>query len=186
MASARATSSRLRSGSVSVAGDLAALVEQVEMPEHLVRAPARHHRVGPMQQGADDDVVLDRERRKRTHQLEGAADAAPADDVGPEPVDALAGEMDRAVVGREHAGDDVEQRGLAGAIGTDDREDSALRHAEADIVDREQAAEALAQPGDLEQRRHCFPPFAPRPSMRESHGQTPSGSTITTTSRHTP
>ena len=53
------------------------------------------------------------------------------------------------------------------------------------IVDREQAAKALADPIDVEERGHDrVPPV--RPSMRASHGHTPSGSTITTTSRHRP
>ena len=60
VASARATSSRLRSGSVSDDAELLALVEQVELPQHLVRASrARRAHVGAAQQRADDDVVLD-------------------------------------------------------------------------------------------------------------------------------
>ena len=88
-------------------------------------------------------------------------------------------------LGREHAGDHVEQRGLAGAVRADDREDRALRDAEADLVDREQAAKALADALDLEQRAHgCR--LGQAPSLRASHGHTPSGSTMTTTSRQIP
>ena len=50
--------------------------------------------------------------------------------------------------GAEHAGDHVEQRGLAGAVRTDHREDAAFRHVEAGAVDRDQAAEALAHTVD--------------------------------------
>ena len=87
-------------------------------------------------------------------------------------------------LGHEHAGDHVEQRGLAGAVRPDDGEDLALGDREAHIVDREQAAEALADALHLEQRAHDG--RSVRPSLRASQGQIPSGSTITTTSRQTP
>ena len=44
VASARATSSRLRSGNVSAEAALRALVEQIEPPQHLVGARARRRR----------------------------------------------------------------------------------------------------------------------------------------------
>ncbi len=157
-------------------GALAALVVEVEPAQHLVRVRARIARVAAMQQRADDDIVLDRERRERPHDLEGAADAAPADLVGRQAVDALAGESDRAAVGRVDAGDHVEQSGLAGAVRADHREDRALRHLEADLVDREQAAEALADRLDRKQRAHgalsgeAEPAREPRPdAVRQRH-----------------
>ena len=102
VASARATSSRLRSGSVSAEARWCALVVEVEPAQHLAaRARARRATSAAVQQRADDDVVLDRQRRERPHDLEGAADAAPADLVGRQAVDALAGEGDRAAVGRD-------------------------------------------------------------------------------------
>ena len=102
-------------------------------------AAHRRRRVRVAQQRADRDVVLDAERRKRTHDLEGAADAAAAHFVGRQPVDARALECDAARVRREHAGDQIEQRGLAGAVRADHREDRALRHGKADVGDRAQA-----------------------------------------------
>ncbi len=137
-----------------------------------------------MQHGADDDVVLDRKRREWPHQLEGAADAAAADLVGRASIDAFAGERDGTLIGREHAGNDVEQGSLARAIRADDGEDRALRDAKAHIVDREQAAKAFADRIDGQQRRHDRGPVTP--SLRASHGHTPSGSTITTASRQSP
>ena len=56
----------------------------------------------------------------------------------------FAGEHDRARIRRHCAGDHVEQRRLAGAVRADDGEDRARRHRKADPVDRDQAAEALA------------------------------------------
>src|SRR5262249_9275201 len=101
-----------------------------------------------------------------------------------EPVDALAGEGDRACIGREHPRDDVEQRGLAGAIRADHRKDRALLHAETYFVDCEQAAEALADRTDGQERRHDR--FSVTPSLRGTQGQMPSGSASPTTRRQTP
>ena len=103
---------------------------------------------------------------------------------GASAVDALAGEGDAAGIGREGAGDQVEQRGLAGAVRADHREDRALRHLEADAVDRDQAAEALADIVDGKQRAHFG--FSVSPRRRASHGQMPSGSATITSSRQMP
>ena len=79
VASARATSSRLRSGKVSDFAGRVALVEQVEPAHHLLGVSRRARHVGGAQQRADHDVVFDRQRGKRPHDLERARDAAPAD-----------------------------------------------------------------------------------------------------------
>src|ERR1700722_14554671 len=51
------------------------------------------------------------------------------------------------------AGDAVEQRGLAGAVRSDQSRDLALARGEVEIVDGEEAAEAHGQVLDREQRR---------------------------------
>src|SRR5262249_20167232 len=59
------------------------------------------------------------------------------------------------------AGDAVEHRGLAGAIGANDGGDLARAGAERDVVDRQQAAEAHRQMLDFDQRHdvaHGAPP----------------------------
>ena len=139
-------------------GGLAALVVEIEPGEHLAGMGARRRDVLPAMQRADHDVVLDGEPRERPHQLERAADAAPAHHVGREPVDPLAGERDVAAIRREHAGDHVEQRGLACAVRPDHRENHALRHRERHIGHRAQPAEVLGHVGDLEQRGHLSAP----------------------------
>jgi hypothetical protein len=48
----------------------------------------------------------------------------------------------RPLVGGTIAGDGVEQRGLAGAVGADDGAALAARHGQADAVDRAQASKA--------------------------------------------
>ena len=171
-------------GQSEAGGALAALVVEVEPAQHVVRVRARIARVAAMQQRADDDIVLDRERRERPHDLESAADPAPANLVGRQAFGALTGESDRAAVGRVDAGDHVEQSGLAGAVRADHRDDGALRHLEADLIDREQAAEALADRLDRKQRAHARSPV--RPSRRASQGQMPSGSARITSNRQMP
>jgi hypothetical protein len=47
-----------------------------------------------MQHRANDNIVFNRQGRKRPHQLEGAAYAASANFIGPEAVDALTGKGD--------------------------------------------------------------------------------------------
>ncbi len=154
-------------------GGLRALVEEIEPGQHVVRMPARGGDVGAPQERADDDVVLDRERRKRPHDLERASHTAPAHRVGRQPIDALAAEGDRSGVGRKHAGDHVEERGLAGAVGPDHRKDIARRDGKANPVDREQAAETLGESVGDQERRHGV--FSPTPRRRASHGHTPAG-----------
>ena len=63
-----------------------------------------------------------------------------------------AGEADAAGVGRDLAGQLADQRGLAGAVRTDDGVQLARRHREVDAVGRDDAAEALGQTVDREQR----------------------------------
>ena len=75
-------------------GQLVALAEKVEPAQHLVRMRARCGEIGPMQHRPDNDIVLDRQCRKRTHQLKRAAYSATADFIRPEPVNALIREDD--------------------------------------------------------------------------------------------
>src|ERR1044072_7866988 len=54
-------------------------------------------------------------------------------------------EGDLPAIGRENAGHQIEERGLAGAVRSDQRMDVAARDLHAQIVQRIEAAEALAQ-----------------------------------------
>ena len=53
----------------------------------------------------------------------------------------------------DQAGDGVERRGLAAAIGAEQRHDAALGHLQRDVGDADQVAVADFQMLDLEQRR---------------------------------
>ena len=52
------------------------------------------------------------------------------------------------------AGDDVEERGLAGSIGADQADDRLLGDREVDVIDREQAAEPLGDLGGVQDFAH--------------------------------
>ena len=87
--------------------------------------------------------------------LERPGDPEVGDLLGLATGDVLAAEQDLARGRREEAGQQVEQRGLAGAVGADERVDGALGDAEADVGDRAEAAELLGQLAGLEQGSCC-------------------------------
>ena len=113
------------------------------------RRPARARRrdsssrAGP---GAEPQIVLDRERREHLPALGHLRDAErdarmarAARSIGrPSKQDAAGGD-------RLHAGDRAQQRGLAGAVGADQRDDLAGRDLERDAVQRLDAAVAAAR-----------------------------------------
>ena len=73
---------------------------------------------------------------------------------GVRPVDGLAGERDRALVGRDLAAGDAHQRRLAGAVLAEQRVHLARPQLERDVLERDDAREALPDAGQLEQRGH--------------------------------
>src|SRR3546814_806110 len=72
--------------------------------------------------------------------------------------DFIAEELDVPVIGPQRTGDEVEQRGLAGAVGADQAGDAAFRHREAAMVDCPKAAKVFRQPGQYEHLilKACF------------------------------
>jgi len=73
------------------------------------------------------------------------------DAVGLQADQGLALEVDLAGAGGEQAGDEVEHRGLAGAVGADEAVDAASGYFEADVLQHVQAAEMLADVTDGQQ-----------------------------------
>ena len=73
-----------------------------------------------------------------------------ADQVGRHALNLAAVEFDGAAVRREQAGYQVEQRGLAGAVRTDQRVDLAGADRKAGVVDGADAAEMLGDAGHLQ------------------------------------
>ena len=89
--------------------------------------------------------------------LERAADAATAHDVGTETGDVLPVQRHRAGVRALEAGEEVEERRLPGAIGPDDADQLAGRHAERHVPVGSDSAVPLGEPLDLEERRRAHP-----------------------------
>src|SRR5437879_8922207 len=85
------------------------------------------------------------EPRKQRVDLEGARQAALHAGVWPERGDVLLAEHDPAGVGPQHAGDQVDERRLPGAVGADERVAHALRQDEVDVLRHHERAEFLAQ-----------------------------------------
>ena len=77
--------------------------------------------------------------------LEGAREAGAHARLGPQGGDFAPGEKDLAAVGREHPGQQVDERGLAGAIRADERVAHAAGQLERDVLRHDERAEALIQ-----------------------------------------
>ena len=125
-------------------------------------------------QRAHDRVVEHREPRERLDELEGAADAGRAHPVRRQAADRAPAETDRAGVRPMQAGDEVEERRLAGAVRADERGDRVALDREGRPRDRAQAAKRLADLFDFEER-HVRAFLGSNPSARASGGQRPFG-----------
>ena len=133
---------------------------------HRLEADPAHHLVGelariellpgppPAHLGRDEDVVAHGEGVEDLEPLEGAADAVARADVRLRVRDVLAVDEHLTRAGVLQAGDHVEERGLAGAVGTDQRGDVPGPHVDRHVVEHLQPAEAHRDVADLEQR-HC-------------------------------
>src|SRR5690606_3347587 len=91
-------------------------------------------------------------------ELEGTRNPKPNDAVRRHPEDRSTHELDGALVGRDEARQQVVQGGLAGPVRAQDPGDLAGLQREADVADRDQSAEALAQVPDFENRAHADAP----------------------------
>ena len=120
-------------------------------------------RAGDAEHGAGHALALaDRQRHVLEHgqpleelvDLEGAAQPALDARLLRQRGDVLAGQPDLARRRRQASGDQVDERGLAGAVGTDQRVPRACLEAEVDVLRHAQRAEILVQPGGFECRGH--------------------------------
>ena len=103
-------------------------------------------------QGATGHDVVERgHAAKQRHILEGARDAAAGGVIGPHFRAGLALEGDAALLRRIEAVDDIEHRGLAGAVRSDDGADLALADIERHVADRADTAERERDALDREQ-----------------------------------
>src|SRR4051812_39131765 len=87
------------------------------------------------------DVLVDSERPEDLETLEGAGDAEPRSFVRWQPADVPAGDVDAPPGGLLQSGDDVEGRGLAGTVGSDQPRDLTRLHGERHVADGGDATE---------------------------------------------
>ena len=174
VASARATSSRLRSGKRQrLRRPLRACRTGRAGASPRARVARRARDVGRAQQRADHDVVFHGQRRKRPHDLERARDAAPADLVGAQPVDPFARNVIAPSSGRSAPAIMLNRVVLPAPFGPITAKISPLATSQLTRSTATQPAEALRHARDGEERAHR-PRSSPR--RRASHGQMPSGS----------
>src|SRR5690606_15304091 len=120
---------------------------------------------------AGHDVLEHRHLAEQPDVLEGAGDAGLGNLVRFAPHHLLAVEADGAALRLVEAGDAVEERGLAGAVRSDEAGDGASRDAEIDAVEDGVAGKAEGEAGELQQgragHRRC-PPEGQMPLGRSS------------------
>ena len=121
--------------------------DRVQPVARVERAPCpREHR--------DRHVLLHRKQGKDVGDLERPGHSAADARARRPPGHVLSREHDVAVARRQLSGEEVDEGGLAGAIGTDDGRDSAFRKGEVDASYGGEVIERLLQSAHLQQRRH--------------------------------
>src|SRR3954463_12608912 len=108
----------------------------------------------PAEQRPRGDVVLHGHLWKRLNDLKRAGQALPCNLVWLRARDVLAFEVDAACRGRVDASDEIDERGLARTIRTDQADTLALLDREADAIDGIQAAEPPRDIVERQQRGH--------------------------------
>ena len=101
--------------------------------------------------GGERDIVGSRKIRQQAGDLERARQAEPAALIGRQPRDLAAGEVNGAGIRHQLPGQLADQRGFAGAVGTDDGVQFAGSDIERQIVGGLDATEAADQIFDAEQ-----------------------------------
>src|ERR1700728_1636221 len=110
-------------------------------------------------------VVEQAEARERPRQLEGAGEAAARALMRARALKRMAVEADRPRLVAQRTADAIDERALAGAIGADQAHAFARAHRKGNILQRHEAAEALAELVDLQKCGHGGGP-ASTPSLR--------------------
>jgi len=106
--------------------------------------------------------------KKQARILKRARHTRLCDLVGLEPADVLSLESHAARFRLEQAGNHIEQSGLSGAVGADDRLDLALVHIERNVVHRDHAPEGPAHVFYFKQRHvRSLPPRTSAPTTGE-------------------
>src|SRR6185295_15082784 len=123
---------------------------QADQPQRALRRlegpPPR--RPALAEEAGEGHVLEQGQPAERPGDLEGPADAEVDDPVRGLPGELVPFEPDRARVGDERTREQVEDRALAGSVGSDQPEDLTRLDRERDLIHGDEAAEALGQPFD--------------------------------------
>ena len=130
--------------------------QSIHPPEEAPASP-------PVCGRGEAQILEHRQLGKEVGALEGAGDAAPGDRVRRQACDEPALEEHVPGAGRHLACDDVEERGLAGAVGADDGVPRLRRHAERHAGEGRQRAEGARERRDGEERRRGHERIPTRP-----------------------
>ena len=87
------------------------------------------------ERGADEDVFVGRQALERARDLGGAGEPHAGASLRAQSRDVLAVDLDGSAVDGEVAGDEVEQRRLAGAVWSDDADGASHGNGERDVID---------------------------------------------------
>src|SRR5262249_20497204 len=141
------------------------LVQQLVGSDPVVAADPAFEELPPVVRARDDEVLANRELREDPRLLERARDALPVDPRRAVPGNVATGQGDRAYVGFQVAGDDVEQGRLPVAVRTDETGDRAGLDRERTAVECVHPTEGLAHPADRQQAAHRRAPSATAASV---------------------
>ena len=106
--------------------------------------------------------------REDLHELEGARHAARGERHGSDAGDVLSLEVDLAIGRHQQAGEKIDQRRLARAVGPDDRDELAGADGNRDVVERAEGAVVLGHAACFNERGHRAASNRRRRSMRDS------------------
>src|SRR5208282_6519718 len=120
-------------------------------------AQKRAQQSGPVAAQGDGDVFQNAEIFKKADVLKSACQPRAVDGSGSQAVDGASGQADGAGGRRVDAGGDVESRGFARPIGTDQRHQIPLVELKIKIQQRPQAAKVNGKIVDLQQRHNLYP-----------------------------
>jgi hypothetical protein len=156
----------LAAGHGEVGGGLVELRRQAHALRHGLGRGQRGGAPRLVQVRADGDVLAHGLRGEGLHDLEGARQALSGIEVRRAAGDVLPVELDAAAVGDQEARHQREQRGLAGAVGADQRRQAALRHGQAHVLHRLQAAESCGTRRSASSARRSRRPFHSSRTLR--------------------
>ena len=162
---ARAVGSSLTSRSATSPSPTSSMIRSVSAPTSIRPRRPQVLRISP----SDPDVVPDGQGREQLEPLVGPRQAAPGPRRGSGLGDVVPVDHDPSGLRCQQPADNVEQRGLAGAIRADEPRHSRGRYRDGDVAEHLGPAEGQANLGDLKSG-HRPPPRRPPARCRRAEG----------------